>query len=107
MIGIILTLSTSFFGQRRSSDRSNDVSTEIERVPNSPTAKDNTKPPAHIITGKDYEQIKSDASELATLSRKVSDQMNANAWLVVSVQTLKDVEQLEKLAKKLRSEIRK
>ena len=111
MIGIILTLSTSFFGQlgrRDGSDGNPNVITEIERVSNSPVAKDgNNKPPAPVITGKEYDQMKSDASELAILSRKISDQLNANAWLVVSVQTVKDAERVEKLAKKLRSEIKK
>ena len=114
MIGIILTLSTSFFGQYgRPNDGQNGfptVTTEIERAPNSPVAKDgknNNKPPAPVITEKDYKQIKSDASELATLSRKVSDQLNANDKSVVSIETQKDLEQIEKLAKKLRSEIKK
>lgn len=110
MIGIILALSSSFFGQRGrdgTDGRFPDVSTEIERVPNSPVAKDNSNPPAPIITEKDYKQIKSDASELAILTRKVSDQLNANDKFVVSVETQKDLEQVEKLAKKLRSEVRK
>jgi hypothetical protein len=104
MIVIILTLSTSFFGQRR--DRqAPDVCTEIQRIPGSPVAKDNNKPPAPIITEKDYKQIKSDASELAILSRKVSDQVNADDKFVVSSETQKDLERVEKLAKKLRSDL--
>jgi len=68
-------------------------------------AKDNNKPPGPIITEKDYKQIKSDASELATLSRKASDQIIANDKFVVSIETQKDLERVEKLAKKLRSEL--
>jgi hypothetical protein len=103
MIGIILILSTSYFGQRRSEDG---PFTPLDKTLDG--RNDNNKPPAPVITGTEYQALKSDASELAILSRKVSDQLNANpAWLVVSVQTLKDVEQVEKLAKKLRNELTK
>lgn len=55
---------------------------------------------------RDHKEMQDAALELSALSRRVSDQINSTGGLIFSVSTLKDLERIEKLAKKLRTELK-
>jgi hypothetical protein len=105
-IFLVLAVAVSFFAQGRGSPdapfggRNSSNSTPA-------TIQEDTKRQSAGITEQAYKEIKKDASELAVLSSKVSDQINANDRFVASVDMPKDLERIEKLAKKLRGELAK
>jgi hypothetical protein len=50
--------------------------------------------------------MKEDAMQLVILSRSVSDQINTTGGMILSVNSLKNLEKIEQIAKKLRASLK-
>ena len=50
--------------------------------------------------------MKEDAMQLVILSRSVSDQINTTGGMILSVNSLKNLEKIEQIAKKLRANLK-
>lgn len=95
-IALLLLLSLSgAYSQSNRRDTDEDV-----KLPNGKSWND-------TIARADYERNLKDARELARLSAEIQDELENSAAFVLSLKTLKKVEDAEKLAKNIRSRMNK
>lgn len=95
-IALLLVLSlTGAYSQSNRRDADEDV-----KLPNGKSWND-------AIARADYERNLKDARELARLSAEIQDELENSAAFVLSLKTLKKVEDAEKLAKNIRSRMNK